>query len=42
MNVIDCKWIYKVKWKAIDWYKAHLVAKGFKQFHDIDYDDIFS
>jgi histone deacetylase 1/2 len=44
-NVIDCRWIYKVKRKSdgsIDRYKARLVAKGFKQRYGIDYEDTFS
>jgi hypothetical protein len=44
-NVIDCKWVYKVKRKSdgnIDRYKAWLVVKGFKQRYVIDYEDTFS
>jgi hypothetical protein len=44
-NIIDCKWVYKVKRKSdgsIDGYKARLVAKGFKQRYGINYEDTFS
>jgi hypothetical protein len=44
-NIIDYKWVYKVKKKAdgsLDRYKAWLVAKGFKRRYGVDYEDIFS
>jgi histone deacetylase 1/2 len=33
-NIIDCKWVFKIKRKSdgsVERYKARLVAKGFKQ-----------
>jgi hypothetical protein len=45
LNVIDSNWVFKLKYKpddTIDRYKAKLVAKGFKQQYDVNYDDTFS
>jgi histone deacetylase 1/2 len=44
-NIIDSKWVFKVKQKSdgsIERYKARLVAKGFKQRYGLDYEDTFS
>ena len=45
LNVIDCKWVFKIKQKpdgSVDCYKARLVAKGFKKQYGVDYDDTFN
>jgi hypothetical protein len=41
VNIIDYKWIFKIKKKSdgsIERYKARLVAKGFKQRYGLDYE----
>lgn len=40
MNIVRCKWIYKLKHKAdgsIERYKARLVAKGYHQQEGVDF-----
>ncbi len=44
-NLIGCKWVFRIKRKAngsIERHKACLVAKGFHQQPDLDYDETYS
>eukprot|EP01018_Ginkgo_biloba_P038757 Gb_28556 [translate_table: standard] len=44
-HAINCKWVYKTKFKVdgtIDKHKARLVTKGFAQIEGIDYEETFA
>ena len=43
--MVGCKWIYKIKTRfdgSIECYKTRLVAKGFTQEYEIDYEETFT
>ena len=44
-KLLPCKWVFRYKYVCDSKkpkYKSRLVAKGFKQEHEVDYDEIFS
>ena len=44
-NVIGCKWVFRIKWKAdgsIERHKARLVTKGFHQQSRVDFTEPFN
>ena len=45
-KIIGCKWIFKKGERSPGaesiWYKAHLVAKGFSQREERDFNEVFS
>ena len=45
VNVVSCKWVFKIKKNAvgeIDKYKARLVARGFMQQYGVDYHETYA
>ena len=44
-NIVDCKWIFTLKYKAdgsLERHKARLVAKGYTQTYEVDYQETFA
>ena len=44
-SAICCKWVYKIKTRSdctVDRYKDRLIARGFTQEHEIDYEETFA
>ena len=44
-NIVDCKWIFTLKYKAdgsLKRHKARLVAKGYTQTYGVDYQETFA
>ena len=44
-KTVGCKWVFTVKCRAdrsVERYKARIVAKGFTQTYEIDYQETFA
>ena len=44
-NIVDCKWIFTLKYKAdgsLERHKTRLVTKGYTQTHEVDYQESFA